>query len=91
MLGNFFQPKLDDIFDEHGAENLWFQQNAATAHTSRHSLGILREMFPGNVVSLHGDNGWLLLLPDLTPFDFSSLGLPQSPGIPTSSPNFGRS
>jgi hypothetical protein len=42
MLENFFRPKLDGLFDEHGAENVWFQQDGATAHTSRHSLGILK-------------------------------------------------
>jgi hypothetical protein len=49
------RPKLDDLFDEHGAENVWFQQDGATAHASRRTLGILREMFPGHVVSLRGD------------------------------------
>jgi hypothetical protein len=61
MLENFLRPKLDDLFYEHGAENVWFQQVGATAHTSRRPLGILREMFPGHVVSLHGDIGWLLI------------------------------
>jgi hypothetical protein len=56
MLENFLQPKLDD--DEHGAENVWFQQDGATTHKSRRSLGILREMFPGHVVSLRGDIEW---------------------------------
>jgi hypothetical protein len=41
MLRNFFRPKLDGLFGEHGAENVWFQQDGATAHTSRRSLGIL--------------------------------------------------
>jgi hypothetical protein len=50
MLENFLRPKLDDIFDEHGAEKVWFQQDGAAAHTSRRSLGILREMFLGHVV-----------------------------------------
>jgi hypothetical protein len=54
MLENFLRPKLDDLFDDHEAENVWFQQDGATAHTSRRSLGILREMFPGHVVSLRG-------------------------------------
>jgi hypothetical protein len=49
---------LDDIFDEHGAENVWFQQDGATANTSRRSLGILRQMFPGHFVSLRGDIEW---------------------------------
>jgi hypothetical protein len=35
MLENFLRPKLDDLFDEHGAESVWFQQDGATAHTSR--------------------------------------------------------
>jgi hypothetical protein len=38
MLENFLQPKLYDIFIEHEAENVWFQQDGATAHTSHHSL-----------------------------------------------------
>jgi len=42
----FFQPQLGEIFnDEHGADNVWFQQGGATAHTSRRSLSLLREMF----------------------------------------------
>jgi hypothetical protein len=41
-------------------------------------------MFPGRVVSLCGDNRF-------DPVRFVSLGLPQGLGIPTSSPNFGRS
>jgi hypothetical protein len=50
MLENFLRPKLDELFDEHGAENVWLQQDGVTAHASRPSLGILREMFPGHVV-----------------------------------------
>jgi hypothetical protein len=70
MLENFLQPKLDDLFNEHGADNVWFQQDGATAHISRRSLGILREIFPGHVVSLCGDIGWPPRSPDLTPCDF---------------------
>jgi hypothetical protein len=57
MLENSLRPKLDNLCDEHGAENMWFQQDGAAAHTARRSLGILREMFPGHVVSLRGDIG----------------------------------
>jgi hypothetical protein len=70
MLENFLRPKLDDLFDEHGAEDVWFRQDGAKDHTSRRSLGILREKFPGLVVSLRGDIGWPLRSPDLTPCDF---------------------
>jgi hypothetical protein len=65
---------LDDLFDEHGAENVWFQQDGETAHTSRHSLGILREIFPGHVVSLLGDIGWPPRSPNLTMCNFFLLG-----------------
>ena len=71
MLQNFFQPQLGEIFnDEHGTDNLWFQQDGATAHTSCRSLSLLREMFPGHVISLRGDIGWPPRLPDLTTCDF---------------------
>jgi hypothetical protein len=64
--------------------------NGAIAHTSRRSRGILREMFLGHVVSLRGDIGWPQHSPDLTLCDFFLWGY-LSPGIPTSSPKFGRS
>jgi hypothetical protein len=67
MLENFLWPKLHDLFDEHGAENVWFQQDGATAHTSRCLVEILREMFRGHVVFLCGDIRWS---PDFTPCDF---------------------
>jgi hypothetical protein len=38
---NFLRPKWDDLFDEHGAENVWFQQDGATSHTYRHRLQTL--------------------------------------------------
>jgi hypothetical protein len=60
------------FFDEHGAENVWFQQDGATAHTSRRSLGILRGMFPGHVVSLRSDIRCPPRSPDLIPCDFFS-------------------
>jgi len=39
MLETFLRPKLDDV---------WFQQDGATA---RRSLRVLREMFPGRLIS----------------------------------------
>jgi hypothetical protein len=58
MLESFLRPKLDDLFDEHGAEDVWFQQDGAAACTSRRSPGMLREMLPG---------------PDLTPCDYTNI------------------
>jgi hypothetical protein len=68
MLGNIFRPKLDDLFDEHRSENVWFQQDDARAHISGRSFGIIREMFP--VVSLLGDVAWPPRSPDFTPYCF---------------------
>ena len=49
---------------------MWFQQDGATAHTFRGSLSLLREIFPGHVISLRGDIGWPPHSIDLTPCDF---------------------
>ena len=70
MLRNFLQPKLDEIVEEHGLGDLWFQQDGATAHTARISLDVLREMFPGRLVSLRGDVGWPARSPDLSICDY---------------------
>jgi hypothetical protein len=51
-------------------EHAWFQQYGDTAHTARRSLGVLREMFPGRLISLRGDMGWSARSPDLRPCDF---------------------
>jgi hypothetical protein len=74
MLENILRTKLDDLFDELGAENVWFQQDDGTAHTSRRSLGILREMFLWYVVSFRTDIGWPPRSLDLTQCDFSLWG-----------------
>ena len=65
MLQNFLPPKVDEL-----EEDVWFQQDGVTAHTSLRSLSILREMFPGHLISLRGDIGWPARSPDLTPCDF---------------------
>lgn len=70
-LENFLRPKSDDFFQECGQQNVRFRQDdGATAHTARCSPGILREMFPGHIVSLPGDIGWPPRSPDLNPFLF---------------------
>jgi hypothetical protein len=54
ILEAFLHPKLEDVDTEH----VWFQQDGATAYTARRSLGVLREMFPGHLISLRGDVEW---------------------------------
>jgi hypothetical protein len=44
-----------------------FEQDGATAHISRRSMGIPREMYPEHVLSLRGDMGWPPRSSDLIP------------------------
>lgn len=76
MLRDFLQPKLRELFGE--IENVWFQQDGATAHTARQSLALVKDMFPGHVISLRGDIGWPPRSPDLTPCDFFLWGYLKS-------------
>jgi len=55
----FLRPKVDEL-----EEDVWFQQDGVTAHTSRRLLSI------GHLISLRGDIGWSARSPDLTPCDF---------------------
>ena len=53
MLETFLRPKLNMLHD------------MDIARTSRRAMGILREMFPGHLISLRGDIGWPARSPDL--------------------------
>jgi hypothetical protein len=87
MLENFLLLELDELLRDHDLEDTWFQEDGAKAHTSRHSMQILRQMFPGHLVSLRGHIGWAPRSPDLTPC-FFFVGLPQGKSVHTSSPNY---
>ena len=43
------------------------QQDGATCHTSGETIGILREKFPGRVISRNGDYNWPPRSSDLIP------------------------
>ena len=75
MLETFLRPKLNML---HDMDNVWFQQDGATAHTSRRAMGILRKMFPGHLIPLRGDIGWPARSPDLNPCDFFLWGYLKS-------------
>ena len=64
MLETFLRPKFNIL---HKRDNVWFQQDGATTHTSRRAMGILREMFPSHLISLRGDIDWPARSPDLNP------------------------
>jgi hypothetical protein len=70
MLENCLRPKIDEDGEEHNLEDFWFQQDGATAHTARRPRAILKEVFPGRVVSLHEAIPWPPRSPDLRPCDF---------------------
>lgn len=65
MLQTFVQPKLQQLDGE-----IWFQQDGATAHTSRASMQVLNQMFPGRIISHRADLLWPPRSPDLAPADF---------------------
>ena len=66
MINECFLPTLNQM----GVENLWFQQDGATAHTARASMTILRQNFPGHLISSRGDLHWPALSPDLSHVTF---------------------
>jgi hypothetical protein len=66
MLYNFLELKLN----ERGNPAVWFQQDGATAHTARGSMGVLQEMFPGRLISLWGDIPWPARSPNPAACDF---------------------
>ena len=70
MLERFLRPKVTQLLADHEPDGVWFQQDGATSHTSRHSLGILQDMFPSHVISRRGDIGWSPRSLDLNPCDF---------------------
>ena len=51
-------------------DQIWFQQDGATAHTARISLKVLRQMFTGRLISSRGDVPWPARSPDIAPCDF---------------------
>ena len=66
MLQDFFFPRVDEL----DLGDTWFQQDGATAHTSRASMAALREHFPEHLISIRGDLEWPARSSDLAPCDF---------------------
>ena len=66
MLTDFFWPELDAM----DVDDVYFQQDGATCHTAGETMALLREKFPGRVISRNGDFDWPPRSCDLTPLDF---------------------
>ena len=74
MLREYFFP----IIEEKGMGSYHFQQDGATSHTARVSMALLREKFPGKLISRFGEIDWPPRSPDLTPLDFYLWGYLKS-------------
>jgi hypothetical protein len=66
MTTEFLWPKLDGM----DMEGMWFQPDGATCHTARETTELLREKFPGRVISRNGHQNWPRKSCNLTPCDF---------------------
>lgn len=76
MLNTFFIPELRNRGIDF--QNVLFQQDGATAHTARATMAVLRNLFPGRIVSRFGDIPWPPRSPDLSSCDFFLWGFLKS-------------
>jgi len=74
MITEFLWAQLDGM----DMEGMWFQQDGATCHTACKTMELLREKFPGRVISRNGDQNWPLRSCDLSPCDFFLWGFVKS-------------
>ena len=70
MLRNFLRPQLQSL--RVNREEMWFQQDGATAHTARASMTVVRQMFPQHVVLRFGDVPQQIYLPAISFFGVTS-------------------
>lgn len=66
MLENFLWSELEGL----DLDEVWFQQDGATSHTTRANIDFLHTHFPDRLISRLGDINWPPRSCDLTPLDF---------------------
>ena len=66
MINEFLRTELEDM----DVGDVYFQQYGAMCYTGGETIGLLREKFPGRVISRNGDYKWPPRSCDLTPLDF---------------------
>ena len=66
MITESFMPAIE----EYDLENMWFQKDVVTCHTTRAKMALLQKIFPGRVISHRGDINWPPRSCDLKPLDF---------------------
>ena len=76
MLNTFFVPEL--WRRRIAIRSVWFQQDGATSHTSRASMGVLHPLFPNRLISRFGDVAWPPRSPDLSMCDYFLWGYLKS-------------
>ncbi|GFX98165.1 uncharacterized protein TNCV_4908091 [Trichonephila clavipes] len=74
MITNFFIPELNN----HDVQELWFQQDAATCHTARATIDLLKDTFGDCLISRFGPVNWPPRSCDLTPLDYFLWGYVKS-------------
>ena len=62
MIRHFLMPQME----EQNLDYMWFQQDGATPHTAKETTRILKDLFPGRLISRFGDLHWLARSPNLT-------------------------
>ncbi|GFV72168.1 putative transposable element [Trichonephila clavipes] len=70
MITNFFIPELNN----HDVQELWFQQDGATCHTTRATIDLLKDTFGDRLISRFGPVNWPPRSCDLTPLENFLLG-----------------
>jgi len=76
MFNNFLEPELRSRRINN--QNVWFQQDGATAHTARAAKAVMRAMFPDHLISRCGDVPWPPQSPNLSMCDFFLWGYLKS-------------
>ncbi|GFY08936.1 putative transposable element [Trichonephila clavipes] len=65
MITNFFIHELNN----HGVQELWFQQDGSTCHTARATIDLLKDTFGYRLISRFEPVNWPPRSCDLTPLD----------------------
>jgi hypothetical protein len=78
MLEKFFIPSLNEITQEEERENVWFQQDGASAHYANEVRNFLNITFPNKWIGRGGPVEWPARSPDLNPLDFFLRGYIKS-------------
>ncbi|CAH2093266.1 unnamed protein product [Euphydryas editha] len=76
MIREFLVPALQEV--QGNTSRIWFQQDGATCHTAKVSISLLKNIFPGKLISKGGDIEWPSRSPDLSPCDFFLWGYLKS-------------